>query len=108
MADSPRTSGERWGRPLLGRAGVEVVDVGSLSDALEQRGPFDALLVDHELPDGTGAELLARWPLPTPFLAISGHDATQLARVWPEAERSVLKPFREDAILDAVEALLRS
>ncbi len=96
-------------RAWLSRAGVEVVEAGTVEAALDQPGPVDVLLVDHSLPDGTGAMLVDRLRdagVDAPFVAISGHDATTIAEIWPDASRYVCKPFTEEAVLAAIEAAL--
>ncbi len=50
-------------RQTLERAGVQVVTTFSVQDAesaLLRQGPFDLLLVDMQLPDGTGIAFLRR------------------------------------------------
>ncbi len=61
---------------LLRRRGFSVTLARSVNEALRavESASFDVLVSDHELPDGTGEELLRRLPARPPLaLQISGH-----------------------------------
>lgn len=47
---------------VLGDEGFEVLEAGSVQEALNQPGPFDAMVVDWNLPDGVGSTVVAAHP----------------------------------------------
>jgi DNA-binding response OmpR family regulator len=66
---------------LLGRSGHEVAAAGNVQEALQllEAAPFEVLICDIGLPDGTGLEVLAEakkhagWKK---MLALTAHDET--------------------------------
>jgi CheY-like chemotaxis protein len=95
---------------LLRRAGIAVKLAGSGSMALQQAviHRFDVALVDLELPDVSGrdlvAELHARWPS-LPIIVLSGHPAdsapVRAALIAGDA-RYISKPIDMDALLSEI------
>ena len=73
-------------RRLLTRAGHEVVAASSIAAAISQaaeRLPFDFVISDLGLPDGTGLELMSKLPLLQPGLrgiALSGYGMDEDVR----------------------------
>lgn len=98
-------------RLWLQRAGVDVVEAAGIEDALALAvGPYDAFLVDHDLFDGTGPDLvqqLGERGYRVPYAAISSTDRATLAEEWPDADTQITKPFTQDAVLNATSLLLR-
>jgi DNA-binding response OmpR family regulator len=95
----------------LERAGAEVHHAPSVAAAVAALlgDPYDALVSDLELPDGTGVDLLARcrsdWPeLARRSLALTGHaDAATAARLSAAGFADVLaKPALPDALVARV------
>lgn len=97
---------------VLGSVGMEVVDAGSVAGALElAAGPFDLLLTDFMLPDGTGLELaheLWRTRPELPVVVVSGYaDAADVAAMVADGRVTFLaKPFSVARLLEAVRARL--
>lgn len=98
----------------LERAGARVDHAASLAAAFEALtgGPYDALVSDLELPDGTGVELLAHCRDACPelarcALALTGHaDASTAARLTAAGFADVLpKPALPDALIARVAKL---
>jgi DNA-binding NtrC family response regulator len=98
----------------LERAGAHVHHAASLAAAFEAlaAAPYDALVSDLELPDGTGVDLLAhcrdRCPdLARRALALTGHaDAATAARLSAAGFADVLpKPAMPDALIARVAKL---
>ena len=78
-------------RALL-RAGHDAVDVGTVAQALTLRDqPFQLLVVDHRLPDGTGQDVLAAFPA-VPAVRVSGFS------IYADLH----KPFTNDQLIEAV------
>lgn len=96
------------------RAEGHVVDwCRSLGDARALRGePFDALLVDWQLPDGSGLEWLrarrARGDF-TPALMLTARDRVgdRIQGLDGGADDYLVKPFEFDELLARIRALLR-
>ncbi len=88
--------------------------VGSLADArraLEEQHP-DVLLVDLQLPDGSGIDLISeqtsRDPaLPILVISIFGDEERVVNAIGAGAQGYLLKDDDEDIIVDAVDRLLR-
>jgi DNA-binding response OmpR family regulator len=78
-------------RPLmtgvLEKAGYEVVDVGTVREALVQAGPWDLLLLDQVLPNGQGRRV-AEFFAGTPTLYATAYPAEV-----PAGARVLPKPF---------------
>jgi CheY-like chemotaxis protein len=75
-------------RYALERRGVQVVEAGDLETARRflSTGPRPtSVLLDLELPDGNGLELLADVPRGTPVAALTGDDSSETARRCREA-----------------------
>ncbi len=98
----------------LERAGAEVHHAASLAAAVEALAgpPYDALVSDLELPDGTGVDLLARCRTERPelarrALALTGHaDAATAARLTAAGFADILvKPAMPDALVTRVARL---
>ena len=93
------------GRQFLAAHAVTVA--ASLAEARRAlaEGAFDAVLLDYDLPDGKGTDLVAdlrRLPTPIPILATSSHDDGNRALLAAGADAACLKGrFAE------VEAVLR-
>lgn len=93
----------------LALAGHTVESSGSLAEArsqVEDSGPFDLIVSDVLLPDGSGVDLyreLSRGrELPAVFVSgFAGRDADFLSDITGPVE-FLPKPFRPDAIVDAV------
>ena len=87
--------------------------VGSLSSArraLKEEQP-DILLVDLQLPDGSGIDLISEQTLRNPALpilviSIFGDEERVVNAIGAGAQGYLLKDDEEDAILDAVDCLL--
>lgn len=91
-------------RPLMTRvllgAGYEVVDVGSVREALVQRGPWDLLILDQVLPNGEGRRVAEHFR-DTVTLFATGY-ASQVAG----EPNLLLKPFTATEFLRRVRALV--
>jgi FixJ family two-component response regulator len=98
---------------LLRSFGYDVRPFGSAEDYLAFAGHADCLVLDVAMPGMTGPELqveLRRRGRDIPIVFITANSDE---KGWPALLRSgavacLLKPFSEDAILDAVRAALRS
>ncbi len=97
---------------LLQRHRCDVVTTATGRDALDEarRRRFDAILLDLELPDVHGIELLGRLrALPTctetPFIALTAHDDPRVARRCLQAGFTsyLAKPVRWNVLLPMLE-----
>lgn len=93
--------------------GFEVVEAASLTDAVREigAGAFDAILTDLQLPDGSGAELLARpaGERPLVFVLTSGADDETRRTLLAAGARDVLaKPFDPFTVATTVRQQLGS
>ena len=90
-------------RLILGAAlrrvgGFEVVEAASLAAAVREiaAGVFDAILTDLQLPDGSGAELLAQPAgerLPVFVLTAAADDELRTTLLTAGARDVLVKPF---------------
>jgi DNA-binding NtrC family response regulator len=83
-------------REALERKGFAVVTAGNCRDALSLTGPFDALVLDHGLPDCDGATLATQWPLAVSVI-ISGHEPADLIKPFLPSRLAALIEFKLDA-----------
>ena len=74
---------------MLSRSGLrsqldQAEDLATARKALAERGPFECMLLDFRLPDGTGLEfvheLAGPGGLPLPVIVFTGSDARAAAR----------------------------
>jgi CheY-like chemotaxis protein len=94
---------------LLVARGFAVVVAGSAAEAREalaSRGPFDAVLVDLNLPDGAGSSLLAGLEPGLPVVAVTAQDTPEgLLRTQGFIGR-IPKPLDTERFAAQVEAFL--
>lgn len=101
---------------LLGNAGYDIAecaDALSAGDEISREAP-DLVLLDRQLPDMDGLDLLRRWRTDdatarVPVIVVSG-KATEGDRVTglkAGADDYIAKPFGRDELLARVEAVLR-
>ena len=87
-------------RPLmtgvLTKAGHDVMDVGTVREALVQAGPWDLLVLDQILPNGKGRQV-AEFFAGTPTLYATAYPADV-----PAGARLLPKPFIASELLRAV------
>ncbi len=93
--------------------GFEVTGVGSCSEGLQQlyRQAFDLILLDQQLPDGTGLELLQKIRAEEPeqpIIMMTGQHDLELAiqAIQDGAADFIHKPIKTDALQIVVERLL--
>jgi DNA-binding response OmpR family regulator len=95
----------------LGRAGFHVKTVehgGHALLALVERGRFETLVIEDDLPEGPGDRIAARMRRHCPDLHV--------VRMCDRAERlatakagiAVVRPFTADDLIDAIQALRRT
>jgi DNA-binding NtrC family response regulator len=99
----------------LEEAGFRVHGVGSVAEALQafSKGKYCCMLVDYELPDGSGIDLISRlWSLEIyktlPVLLMTGHPER---RVVEEAHKMgirhfIVKPSQRDRIIKTLQDAL--
>jgi PAS domain S-box-containing protein len=97
---------------MLQRAGYAVVAVGSLAEARRalEDTRFSALLLDLQLPDGSGLELaeeVERWPTPIPVVVLSGRGPAEDLIGSPVAVW-LMKPFAKEQLLRAVKRVVKA
>jgi DNA-binding NtrC family response regulator len=94
----------RWSLTQRLRAdGMEVVEAGSVGEALQQSKSFDAALLDYRLPDGDGVTLLKRLHHVDPDLPVVMLTAHKDVDIVVEAVKAgaadyVTKPFDVDDV----------
>ena len=97
---------------MLVREGYDVVTAASgdeALDALEQRPRWHAAVLDRNLPDMDGAALARRLRGRRPKLPIVFATGAATDAGPPIAGTRILgKPFRRQALLDAIDAVVRS
>jgi two-component system, NtrC family, nitrogen regulation response regulator NtrX len=98
---------------VLGDEGYSVESASNGKDALKscEKLPFDVALVDIELPDIKGTELLTKLKLKQPKMVniiITGHPSVENAMkaVNEKADGYVLKPFEIPALLATMKRLV--
>lgn len=97
-----------YGR-LLRREGYETIEAASVTDAFEAllvTGPFQLVLCDFNLPDGTGAEIYAMLPdeLRAVFVLHTANPH-QALRYFPEGVLRLGKPPRRGELSEVLRAL---
>jgi DNA-binding response OmpR family regulator len=101
-------------RVLFTEAGYEVDAAATVAEAIERGStdPFDIMLLDISLPDGSGLEILSalreRNSLPRATLAMTGHSDAKSRRNCLEAGCAdvLLKPVPISELLRRIEHLL--
>jgi DNA-binding response OmpR family regulator len=97
----------------LGGAGFDISRVASGAAALERlaRQPYDALVLDLNLPDIDGLEvcrrLRARWDTPVLMLTARGEPMDRVVGLELGADDYLPKPFEPRELLARLRALLR-
>jgi len=91
---------------------VEAVENGKKAIKACQKSPFDVSLIDIELPDMKGTELLKRLKKLQPKMIriiITGHPSLESAMkaVNERADGYVLKPFEVSSLLGMIKNLLK-
>ena len=98
---------------VIRSAGMEALTVSSGEEALEAVGkrPFDLMLLDVNLPDGSGfalyRELREYSAAPVIFLTARGDDDDRLTGLGLGADDYVVKPFLMRELVLRINALLR-
>jgi DNA-binding NtrC family response regulator len=98
----------------LTKAGMHVTLCEGVNVALEvlREAPFDLVLTDVRMPDGTGIELLAqvreRWP-DLPVLIMTGYGSVQdaVAAMKNGATDYIIKPIAKDELLVLIDRALQ-
>jgi DNA-binding NarL/FixJ family response regulator len=111
LVDDHRALAEALSRLLAAEPGISMVGVAySAAEARARlREPFDVVLMDYALPDGTGAEVAravkARWPR-TPVIMLTAHDddETVLDSIQAGADGFLSKTASTDEVVSAVRA----
>ena len=86
--------------------------VGEFMQAV-RRAPFDAVLLDWHLPDGTAAEPLrwirqnSGWATPVIVVSADGREASAVEALRAGADEYLVKPLRAQEALARLEAHLR-
>jgi CheY-like chemotaxis protein/anti-sigma regulatory factor (Ser/Thr protein kinase) len=99
-------------RAFLEEQGYEVSTVQSISHALEvfESQPFDLVISDVGLPDGSGISLIRQLKArrPVQAIALSGHASETLVTLCKRAGFSeyLVKPAEEEDLLNAIRRLL--
>jgi DNA-binding NtrC family response regulator len=94
----------RWSLSQRLRAdGLEIVEAGTVAEAMQQSRPVDAAILDYRLPDGDGVTLLKRLhqtdpDLPVLMLTANKDVATIVEAVKAGATDYATKPFDVDDI----------
>jgi DNA-binding NtrC family response regulator len=98
---------------LLEDAGCQALRAESLAVAwnLVRARPFDALLLDHDLGDGKGWDLLelmrgASLSIPAVYLSAAVPATLAKAASCPGVSRALAKPVSKELLLEAFEELL--
>jgi len=97
---------------VLDREGFEVKSARTLRKAREAiaQAPFDLLVLDLNLPDGNGLDLLASLPAPrtpTILLTARGEETDRIVGMEFGADDYVVKPFSPREMLLRIRAVLR-
>lgn len=99
----------------LGRDGFDIEIAASVEDAerwVEGTPPFDLVVLDLMLPDGSGFDLIGRLrregdPLPVIVLSSRDDEADRVAALETGADDYVTKPFSPREVVARVRAVLR-
>ena len=97
---------------VLDREGFEVASARNLRKAREAlaQGPFDLIVLDINLPDGSGLDLLRGLPEPRPptiLLTARGEETDRIVGMELGADDYVVKPFSPREVLLRIRAVLR-
>lgn len=91
-------------RPLMAdslrRAAYDVVDVGTVHEALVQDGPWDLLLLDSVLPNGEGRRVAEH------FAGVPTLYATAYPGTTPAQALVLAKPFTPVELLRVIRTIL--
>jgi CheY-like chemotaxis protein len=98
---------------MLGHGVAAVGDVAGAVDVWQRLGPFDLVLTDYLLPDGTGLELVDRCRREAPELSAILMSGYVKDDVIEDAQRGggivfLQKPFGLDRLREALEELSRA
>ncbi len=108
IVDDEPLARERLAR-LIGQCGCEVVgeleDTPSLLAWLRAGNRPDALLLDVQMPGGTGLEALAELPEPLPVVFVTAFSDHAVRAFEAEAVDYILKPVFKDRLAKAVHRL---
>lgn len=99
----------------LGRDGFDIETATGVEDAerrVEAASPFDLVVLDLMLPDGSGFDLIGRLrrqgnPLPIIVLSSRDDEADRVAALETGADDYVTKPFSPREVVARVRAVLR-
>lgn len=96
---------------VLRRLGHDVHPVSTLADArsaVERLEPFELILSDIELPDGTGLDLLRHLDAPVPAIALSGFGSDEDIRLSLDAGflLHLTKPINTSRLEEAIRQVL--
>lgn len=112
IEDDPETA--RILREQLGEAGHAIVHAASAADGLARagEGPFDIIILDRMLPDGTGLEVARRlrskgcsWPIL--MLSALGRSEERVEGLDGGADDYLAKPYDRQELLARISALAR-
>ena len=92
---------------------AEIDTAGSVSAALDRKGFYDLWLLDANLPDGSGMELLAQLRARFPATSALAHTADDSLALHTQLRAAgfdevLVKPFTASQLRQTVERLLRS
>jgi two-component system KDP operon response regulator KdpE len=104
----------RFLRTVLTGQGHDVVEVGTIADALTQLRAArpDVMLLDLGLPDGDGLAVLAARPaaelrVPVIVLSARGHEGDKVIALDSGADDYLTKPFGASELMARIRAVLR-
>lgn len=109
IIDDERLARERLRRMLALEAGIEAVEEAADADAARRLLPGfrpDALLLDIQMPEGSGIDLAASLPEPAPLVVfVTAHDEHALGAFDANAIDYLLKPFGQERLRRALARL---
>lgn len=109
IVDDERLARERLRRMLALEAGIEAVEEAADADAARRLLPGfrpDALLLDIQMPEGSGIDLAASLPEPAPLVVfVTAHDEHALGAFDANAIDYLLKPFGQERLRRALARL---
>lgn len=109
--DLALADGLRSGLGLHGFTGDAVHTLGD-ADLAARDHPYEAIILDISLPDGSGLDLLRQWRnsgVTTPILLLTAYDATRdrITGLDAGADDYLGKPFDLDELLARLRAMVR-
>ncbi len=104
-----------WKKVVLGIEGTEAVEAGDGVEGLEaikEHGPFDLMLVDWNMPNMTGLEMITKvreTDKDTPIIMVTteAEKPRIIEAIKAGVNNYVIKPFTPDALMEKIDETMK-